>query len=131
MDLLSTVREHLPPFSTLVGVEIECASGDEVVGTLTVREDLCTTGSILHGGAIMAFADTLGAVGAFLSLPEGRGTTTVESKTNFFRAAKLGERITGRALPLHKGRRILVWQTDLTRADGKPIAAVTQSQMVL
>ncbi|OJU56250.1 MAG: phenylacetic acid degradation protein, partial [Alphaproteobacteria bacterium 62-8] len=92
----------------------------------------CTAGHILHGGAIMAFADTLGATGAFLNLPEGAGgTTTIESKTNFIGAAREGTTVEAEALPIHIGRRSSVWQTRITRADGKLVAIVTQTQMVL
>ena len=86
------------PFSSLMGVEVSEASAERVVGTLTVRADLCTAGHILHGGAIMAFADALGAIGAFLTLPQGaKGTTTIESKTNFLGAAPEGSVVRGEA----------------------------------
>src|SRR5208337_5669959 len=91
------------PFPNLMGVEIVSAERERVTARLVVRPDLCTGGHILHGGAIMAFADTLGAVGTFLNLPEGAGTTTVESKTNFFSSAKEGETVTAEATPLHVG----------------------------
>jgi uncharacterized protein (TIGR00369 family) len=120
------------PFPRLMGVEIVEAGKDRVRGRLTVRPDVCTAGHILHGGAIMAFADTLGATGAFLNLPEGAGgTTTIESKTNFIGAAKEGTTVGAEALPVHIGRRSSVWQTKITRADGKLVAIVTQTQMVL
>lgn len=120
------------PFSKLMGVEATVAGPEGVEGTLLVREDLCTAGGILHGGAIMAFADALGAIGAFATLPEGAGgTTTIESKTNFIGAAKLGTTITGRATPLSTGRRISVWQTEITGENGKRVAMVTQTQLVL
>jgi 1,4-dihydroxy-2-naphthoyl-CoA hydrolase len=120
------------PFSRMMGVEITSAEKSKVVGTLFVRPDLCTAGHILHGGAIMAFADALGALGAFLNLPEGAGgTTTVESKTNFLGPAPEGETVTGEATPVQIGRRLSVWQTRITRSDGKLVALVTQSQMVL
>lgn len=120
------------PFSKLMGVEIEDAQKDRIVGTLVVRPDLCTSGKIMHGGAIMAFADALGAVGAFLNLPEGAGgTTTVESKTNFLGAAPEGQTVRGEAVPVQIGRRLSVWETRITREDGKLVALVTQSQMVL
>jgi uncharacterized protein (TIGR00369 family) len=120
------------PFPRLMGVEIVEAGKDRVRGRLTVRPDVCTAGHILHGGAIMAFADTLGATGAFLNLPEGAGgTTTIESKTNFIGAAKEGTAVDAEALPVHIGRRSSVWQTKITRADGKLVAIVTQTQMVL
>ncbi|HTO40402.1 MAG TPA: PaaI family thioesterase [Rhizomicrobium sp.] len=120
------------PFPRLMGVEILEAGKDRVRGRLLVRPDLCTAGNILHGGAVMAFADALGATGAFLNLPEGAaGTTTIESKTNFIGAAKEGSTIEGESLPIHIGRRSSVWQTRLTRSDGKLVAVVTQTQMVL
>ena len=120
------------PFSKLMGVEVSEVGNDRVVGTLLVREDLCTAGGILHGGAIMAFADALGALGAFANLPDGAaGTTTIESKTNFLGAAKQGETVTGEATPVQIGRRLSVWQTRITRPDGKAVALVTQTQMVL
>lgn len=123
---------NVMPFSRLMGVEITSVGPDRVEGTLVVREDLCTAGGILHGGAIMAFADALGAVGAFSSLPEGAGgTTTIESKTNFLGAAKVGTIVTGRSVPLSSGRRISVWQTEITGEKGKRVAVVTQTQLVL
>lgn len=120
------------PFAKLMGVSITEASTDRIVGELLVRDDLCTAGGILHGGAIMAFADSLGAVGAFMALPEGAiGTTTIESKTNFLGAAKAGVTVRGEATPVHRGRTTSVWQTKITTADGKPAALVTQTQMAL
>ena len=119
------------PFPRLMGVEITAAQPDRVTGRLVVRPDLCTSGNILHGGAVMAFADTLGAVGAFLNLPPGAGTTTLESKTNFFSSAKEGSTVIGEATPLHRGKRTSVWQTRLAREDGRLIALVTQTQMLL
>ena len=104
---------------------------DRVVAEMTVRDDLCTRPAVLHGGAIMAFADTLGGVGTFLNLPEGAGTTTIESKTNFIAAAPLGTRVTAEATPLHRGRRTMVWQTRITTAEGRLVALVTQTQLVL
>jgi uncharacterized protein (TIGR00369 family) len=120
------------PFSKLMGVHIVEADKSGVKGELTVRSDLCTAGNIMHGGAIMAFADALGAVGAFLNLPEGaKGTTTIESKTNFLGAAPQGETVTAIATPVSIGRRLSVWQTHIARSDGKAVALVTQTQMVL
>ena len=120
------------PFSRLMGVRVTDAKPDRIVGDLTVRDDLCTAGGIMHGGAIMAFADALGAVGAFMNLPEGAGgTTTVESKTNFLSAAPAGQRVTGVATPVSLGRRLSVWQTEIVREDGRKVALVTQTQMVL
>ena len=119
------------PFAKLMGVEFTEATKDRVVGRLLVRDDLCTAGGILHGGAVMAFADSLGAVGAFLNLPAGARTTTLESKTNFLGAAKAGTTVTGVATPVHIGGRTSVWQTRIEGEDGKPVGLVTQTQMVL
>ncbi len=119
------------PFPRLMGIEVIEAEKDRVRARLTVRPDLCTSGHILHGGAIMAFADTLGAIGAFLNLPEGTATTTLESKTNFIGAAKEGTVVSAETTPFHVGRRSSVWQTRITREDGKLVAIVTQTQMVL
>ena len=119
------------PFSNLMGVEIVERSKERVVGRLVVREDLCTAGGILHGGAFMAFADALGAVGGFLNLPPGARTTTLESKTNFLGAAKAGSVVEGEATPLHIGRRSSVWQTRITNAEGKLLALVIQTQMTV
>ena len=119
------------PFAELIGVEVVEATKTRVVGRLTVREDLCTAGHILHGGAYMAFADTLGAVAGFLNLAPGARTTTLESKTNFLGSAKVGETITGEATPLHVGRRSSVWQTRVTNAEGRLLALVIQTQMTI
>jgi uncharacterized protein (TIGR00369 family) len=120
------------PFARLMGVTITEASPERVVGTLEVRDDLCTAGGILHGGAIMALADSLGAFGAFMSLPEGAsGTTTLESKTNFLGAARAGTTVRGEAAPVHRGKRTSVWQTQIMTEDGKAVALVIQTQMAL
>ena len=120
------------PFAKLMGVTVLDASAEKIVGELTVRDELCTSGGILHGGAAMAFADSLGAIGAFMSLPEGAiGTTTIESKTNFLGGARAGVIIHGETTPVHRGKRTSVWQTKITTAEGKPVALVIQTQMVL
>ncbi|MCG9915626.1 MAG: PaaI family thioesterase [Phenylobacterium sp.] len=119
------------PFADLMGVQILERARDKVVGQLQVREDLCTAGGILHGGAFMAFADALGAIGGFLNLPAGTRTTTLESKTNFLGSAKVGTTVTGEAIPLHIGRRSSVWQTRITAEDGKLLALVLQTQMTV
>jgi uncharacterized protein (TIGR00369 family) len=132
MDRLEELRESFAGrLPDTLGIVITDASPDSVEATLVVREEICTTGHILHGGSIMAFADTLGAVGTFLNLREGQGTTTLESKTNFFAGAKVGETVRARSVPLHRGRRTMVWQTTLTNEAGKLVAQVTQTQMVL
>ncbi len=130
MTLEEFIRNGQPLARTL-GIEIVEASKTVVRGKLKVRSEICTSGHILHGGAIMAFADTLGATGAFLNLPDGTGTTTIESKTNFISGAKEGSTVTAESTPLHVGRRTSVWQTRIMREDGKLVAVVTQSQMVL
>jgi uncharacterized protein (TIGR00369 family) len=120
------------PFARTMGVDIIEASADRVTARLLVRPDLCTTGGTLHGGAAMAFADTIGAIGAYFALPAGAtGTTTLESKTNFLGAARAGTTVTGEATPAHVGKRTSVWQTRITDADGKAVALVTQTQLVL
>jgi len=119
------------PFSNLMGVEIVERTKERVRGRLTVREDLCTAGGILHGGAYMAFADALGAIGGVMNLPEGARTTTLESKTNFLGGAPVGSVVEGEATPLHVGRRSSVWQTRVTNADGKLLALVIQTQMTI
>jgi 1,4-dihydroxy-2-naphthoyl-CoA hydrolase len=119
------------PFANLMGVQILERGKDRVVGQLAVREDLCTAGGILHGGAFMAFADALGAIGGFLNLPAGARTTTLESKTNFLGSAKVGTTVTGEATPLHIGRRSSVWQTRITDETGKLLALVLQTQMTV
>ena len=121
------------PFANTLGITIDSAEKDKIVGRLTVKREICTTGKIMHGGAVMAFADTLGAVGAFMNLPEGaKATTTIESKTNFLGPAPMDSEVIGVCTPVHVGRRTSVWQTRLERAeDGKAVALITQSQMVL
>lgn len=120
------------PFSALMGVEVTDATKTKVLGRMVVRADLCTAGGILHGGAIMAFADALGAVGGFLNLEPGARTTTLESKTNFLGSAPEGAVVIGETTPAHIGKRTSVWHTRITReADGKPVALVTQTQMVV
>ena len=120
------------PFTRLMWLEVTSQSKDRILSRITVREDLCTTGKIMHGGAIMAMADSLGAIVAYLNIPEGaKATTTIESKTNFMRAAPLDSVVIGECTPLHVGRRTSVWQTILRNEEGKTIAVVTQTQMVL
>ncbi|MEI9930916.1 MAG: PaaI family thioesterase [Rhizomicrobium sp.] len=119
------------PLARLIGVEIIEATKARIVGKLVVRPEICTTFDTLHGGAIMAFADTLGATGAFLNLPPGAGTTTMESKTNFIGSAKAGSTVTGESVAVHVGKSTSVWTTRITRDDGKLVAVVTQTQIVL
>jgi 1,4-dihydroxy-2-naphthoyl-CoA hydrolase len=127
------LNDNPMPFAKLMGVRFISVSKEEIVAQLTVREDLCTAPlAILHGGAIMALADSVGAVGTFLNLSEGaKGTTTIESKTNFLSAAAKGSTVTATAKPVHVGGKTQVWQTRITREDGKLVALVTQTQLVL
>jgi uncharacterized protein (TIGR00369 family) len=131
MDDLARLNDGLLPFARLLGVRFVAAEPDRVAAELLVRDELCTRPAVLHGGALMAFADTLGAAGTVLNLPEGAWTTTVESKTNFFAPAPVGSRLLGEAVPLHRGRTTMVWQTRLTTEDGRLVAVVIQTQLVL
>jgi 1,4-dihydroxy-2-naphthoyl-CoA hydrolase len=131
MTDLERLRQLPLPFARLLGIEFLTASKERVTAEVLVRPELCTVNSVIHGGAIMAFADTLGAAGTVLNLPEGAGTTTIESKTNFLAAAPAGAKLLGEALPVHRGRRTMVWQTRLTLENGRAVALVTQTQMVL
>ncbi len=129
---MTSLSIDIIPFAKTMGVEIIEASAERVTARLPVRPDLCTTGGVLHGGAVMAFADTLGAVGAYLALPPGaKSTTTLESKTNFLGAAKAGSTVIGEATPAHRGKTTSVWQTRITSEDGKSVALVIQTQLVL
>ena len=120
-----------PPFADLMGGKITHISRERVVAELLVREELGNRNGVLHGGAVMAFADNLGGTAAFLNLPAGAGTTTIESKTNFFAAVAMGDTATAECVPLHRGRTTMVFQTKITRGDGKLAALVTQTQLVM
>jgi 1,4-dihydroxy-2-naphthoyl-CoA hydrolase len=132
MDATASIQEQFNGLlPTLLGIRLVEVTREKVLGELTVRADLCTLGQVLHGGAIMAFADTLGAVATIANLPEGARTTTIESKTNFLSAAPLGSRIVGESTPVHRGRTTMVWQTQIKSEAGRLVALVTQTQMVL
>jgi len=118
------------PHAAALGVALESASADEVVGGFDWAEERCTAGGVIHGGALMALADSVGAVCAFLGLPSGTTTATTTSTTHFLRAVREG-RVTATARPLHRGRAQVVVRTDLTDAQGRLVATVTQSQAVL
>ena len=118
-------------FPDLMGIRITVLEPDRVVAQMEVRKDLCTAGGILHGGASMAFADTLGAVGTIVNLSDGKRTTTTDSSTKFIAGARLGTTVTGTCVALHRGRTTMVWQTSITNAEGKLCAVVTQTQLVL
>lgn len=131
MELTTEAVRGLMPFVDVLGAELVSADKDEVVARMAWRADLCTSAGLLHGGALMAFADSVGAVCAFLNLPPGANTSTIESKTNFFRAVREGGAVHSRTVPLHAGRTTVVVQTDLTDDAGKRVAQVTQTQAVL
>jgi uncharacterized protein (TIGR00369 family) len=120
----------LMPFAVRLGIELDAAAPEEVRGRLAWAPERCTAGGVLHGGALMALADSLGGVCAYLNLPAGAQTTTITSSTSFMRAVREGE-VTAVARPLHAGRSVIVVQTDLTDGAGKRVAQVTQSQAVL
>ena len=130
--MLNSLQQLMAPLLPgLMGVELSVVEPDRVVATMKVRPDLCTTGDTLHGGALMAFADTLGALGTVVNLPPGKRTTTVNSSTQFIAGAKAGSTITGESTPLHRGKTTSVWQTRITTEEGRLCAVVTQTQLVL
>jgi len=131
MDPLTIIDGKRMPFADSLGISILSAAPERLTAEMLVRENLCTVPAVLHGGAVMAFADSLGAYATMLNLAEGASTTTIESKTNFFAPAPAGTTVTGECAPLHRGRRTMVWQTRITNAQGKLLALVTQTQMVL
>lgn len=130
-EKVARIIDDMSNFGRVLGLRITVADDDRVEAELEVTTALLNRNGMIHGGAIMAFADTLGGTGTFLNLAEGEGTVTVESKTNFFRAVAEGQMLRAVCLPLHRGRRTQVWQTTLTGPDGKLVAQVTQTQMVL
>ena len=132
MTPLEKINSIPLPFAALMGLRFTEAEPDRVVATLLVRDDLCTVGSSIHGGAVMALADSVGAAATVINLPaDAKGTTTLESKTNFIGPAKAGSTVVATATPVHRGRRTQVWQTRIETEDGKLVAVVTQTQMVL
>ncbi len=132
MTPLEKIQSFNMPFAELKGVTFIEASLDKVVAQMKVRPDLCTLGHILHGGAVMALADSVGAAATVINLPEdAKGTTTLESKTNFIGPAKEGAIVIATATPVHRGRRTQVWQTRLETEVGRLVALVTQTQMIL
>ena len=129
--------QHSPlPFAVLLGIQFTSATPDRVTAELAVRDDLCTQPAILRGGAIMAFADTIGAAATMLNLatrddPNTLGTTTIELKTNFLAPAPAGTKVLGETTPVHRGRRTMVWQTRITTETGRAVALVTQTQLII
>ncbi len=131
MDRLARLNDDMLPFAKLLGVRFKTAELDRVVAELLIRDGLCTRPAVAHGGAVMAFADTLGAAGTILNLPTGAHTTTIESKTNFLAAAPVGSRLIGETTPVHRGKTTMVWQTRISTDAGRLVALVTQTQLVL
>jgi 1,4-dihydroxy-2-naphthoyl-CoA hydrolase len=131
MDAIEQLTRDPLPFAKLLGIKFLTATPESVTAEMTVREDLCTRPAILHGGAVMSLADTLGACATSLNLRDGASTTTIESKTNFLAPAPVRTTVRAECTPIHRGRRTMVWQTRITSAQGKLLAIVTQTQMVL
>ena len=120
-----------PLLPGLMGIELGETTQEKVMATMLVRPDLCTVGGVCHGGAFMAFADTIGAIGTVMNLAPGTRTTTIESKTNFLGVAPVNTRVTAESTPLHRGKTTMVWQTMIRSEAGKLCAVVTQTQLVL
>jgi len=130
LNLASIQKIIAPLFPGLMGIEFKVLELDRVVAELNVRPDLCTSGDIMHGGAYMAFADTLGAVGTLLNLSDGQRTTTTDSSTKFIAGAKSGSLVVGESIALHS-RTTMVWQTMIKNDQGKLCAVVTQTQLIM
>ena len=128
---LRVIADMQPPFSRLMGTKIVEVTRDRVVAEVLVREELTNRNGGLHGGAVMAIADNLGGTATFVNMPQGAGTTTIESKTNFFAAIPVGETARAECTALHRGRTTMVWQTKITRSDGRLAALVIQTQIVI
>jgi len=131
MDVNAQSSSDPLPLARLLGIEVVTATSEHVVGEMTVTEQLCTRPAVMHGGAVMAFADTLGALGTIANLSPGDRTVTIESKTNFVAAAPLGARLVGESTPVHRGRTTMIWQTRIATEHGKLIALTTQTQLVI
>jgi 1,4-dihydroxy-2-naphthoyl-CoA hydrolase len=129
---VEAVQQILDPiFPGLMGVRLLTLEPERVVAELVVRPDLCTTGGVLHGGAYMAFADTLGAIGTVINMPQGKRTTTTDSSTKFIGSTHVNTTLTGESIALHRGRTTMVWQTTVRSSEGKLCAVVTQTQLIL
>jgi uncharacterized protein (TIGR00369 family) len=132
MDQIAQLQQMVGVmFTKNLDMKIVEATADRLIAETTVTDDMCTTGRMMHGGAVMTMADFLGAAGTFLNLPPGAGTTTLESKTNFIAGAESGTKVTAVCEPVHKGKSTQVWRTTVKREDGRTVAVVTQTQMVL
>jgi 1,4-dihydroxy-2-naphthoyl-CoA hydrolase len=132
MSLIDRINANPLPFAQLLGIEFLSVEANALAARMVIRPEFCTIGAIAHGGAIMSFADTLGAAAAFINLPpEARGTATLESKTNFLSSAPAGSTVIGRTTLIHRGRRTQVWQTLIAGENEKAIALIVQTQMNL
>src|SRR5437870_2572399 len=131
MDPLASMQAHIDGLAAHLGIRLLSVSSERLTAEMEIRADLCAADGIAHGGTLMAFADTLGGMATGLNLRGGNSTSTLESKTNFFAPALVGTTVTGESVPLHRGRRTMVWQTRITNADGRLLAMVTQTQMVI
>jgi uncharacterized protein (TIGR00369 family) len=131
MDATEQLNRDMLPFAKLLGIRFISATSECVTAEMKVREDMCTRPAVLHGGAMMALADTLGACATSLNLRDGTATTTLESKTNFLAPATVGTTVKAECVAVHRGRRTMVWQTRVTSETGKLLAIVTQTQMVI
>jgi len=129
-DFTAAINENNAPFARMMGVHMTLATKERIEAELEVTPENCTIPAVLHGGAIMAFADNLGGVGAFLNMPEGATTTTVESKTNFLRPIPEGDTAKAVTTPVHMGRTLQLWKTEIFRGDGKLAAVVSQTQLI-
>jgi uncharacterized protein (TIGR00369 family) len=130
-DLAAAFNENNAPFARMIGVRMTLVTKDRLEAELFVTPEHCTIPATMHGGAMMAFADNMGGCGAFLNMPEGMMTTTVESKTNFLRPVPVGQKALAVTTPVHMGKSLQVWKTEISREDGKLAAIVTQTQMIL
>ncbi|MEO7008307.1 MAG: PaaI family thioesterase [Caldimonas sp.] len=132
MSQIESLETLLAPlFPGLMGVKLVEVTSERVTATLLVRPNLCTSGKTMHGGAFMAFADTLGGIATYVNLPPNARTTTIESSTKFLRGAAVGSTVSAECTAFHKGRTTMVWQTLVKSSDGKLCAVVTQTQLVL
>jgi len=130
-NLAAAFNASNAPFARMIGVRMTLVTKERLEAELLVTPDHCTIPATMHGGAMMAFADNMGGCGAFLNMPEGMMTTTVESKTNFLRPVPVGQKALAVTIPVHIGRSLQVWKTEISREDGKLAAIVTQTQMIL
>jgi 1,4-dihydroxy-2-naphthoyl-CoA hydrolase len=131
VDAVNPRAHTQPAVARTLGVKFTHLSRDRIAAELPARAELANRKNILSGGVLMALADILGGTAASANLPQGAGTTTIESKTNFFAPVPLGDTVSAECTPLHRGRTTMVWQTRITRGDGKLVAMVTQTQLVM